>query len=1067
MKCGFRNHSHGAWWLHLPVPLKPTTFRSRFLFFSVITATVLSRSRHPSLYPAPNSPFCSTDPRGLAMTLQLPTESQIATDNAPALPDRSRYGKTVLVLGLASVLSAWVAPHNSIAGTVAGVTSGSLSVTETGSANYTVPIAIPPGIGGMQPSLALSYHSLRGNGIAGVGWDLSASSSINRCAQNLAQDGAIHGIDFSAKDRFCLDGQRLVAITGTYGADGTEYRTEIESFARIISHGTAGSGPLYFTVETKSGEVMEYGTSPDARLGVPGQGEIRLWSLNRIDDTVGNAVTYHYTEDAANSTYEIDRIEYTRNDQQGVSPQNEVRFIYESRPDKHTQYLAGTKLVSNKRLSAVEAYTSNGNALFLVKSYKLDYELSPTNSRSRLTSITECGPSNSCLRPIRLNWNAASFPWQLSTANRLPSNLLLGVGAGELRAGDLVDVNGDGLPDWVRSYIHYNGSNNRTTFLNTENGWQVDSAYRLPDYLYDLRGGGQKRGDFVDVNGDGLVDWVSAYRTSSGSTARRTYVNTGAGWQIDPNYQLPSIQYDQKGTPPLRRGEFLDVNGDGRVDWVMAFTTRSGSTSRATYLNTGTGWQIDAGYQPPSALLTNNPSPSNVDYQTTVGRMIDLNGDGLPDWLRLLTTSGQPSGAAYINTGSGWSADSRYNLPLTVNGQSVGMTFRFGHPIDVNGDGLTDWVNGYKSHSSVQVNRFTLLNTGKGWELSSAYKLPVYTNTFVTADDYGFVEAHEAHYGQFSDVNGDGLVDWMQAYLNGSGKYIKTYENTGNGWQANSVFNAPNVLFYDSRIGTARISALADVNGDGVVDAAFGASGWESLFPRDTYLGVSQDTDLLLSVTDSLDRTSTLEFASLINDTVYTKDHDAVFPVVDLQTPLYVVKSVSSDDGVGGQKITSYKYAGAKTHLQGRGFRGFRRVSATDQQTGVTTTIEYGQEFPFVARIISSSQSLTDGTTISTIANTWESLSLNGGATSWPYVAGSVSEYYEPNDGIGNAPVVSQTTTAVFDDYGNPTSMVTTTSELGQSFTDTTINTYTNDTTNWFLGLLLRSEVMRSRPGGP
>lgn len=31
---------------------------------------------------------------------------------------------------------------------------------------------------------------------------------------------------------------------GAYGADGTEYRTEIESYSRIISHGIAGgTGP--------------------------------------------------------------------------------------------------------------------------------------------------------------------------------------------------------------------------------------------------------------------------------------------------------------------------------------------------------------------------------------------------------------------------------------------------------------------------------------------------------------------------------------------------------------------------------------------------------------------------------------------------------------------------------------------------------------------------------------------------------------------------------------------------------------------------------------------------------
>jgi hypothetical protein len=39
-------------------------------------------------------------------------------------------------------------------------------------------------------------------------------------------DGAIGGVNYDGNDRFCLDGQRLVAITRTYGSDGAEYRTE-------------------------------------------------------------------------------------------------------------------------------------------------------------------------------------------------------------------------------------------------------------------------------------------------------------------------------------------------------------------------------------------------------------------------------------------------------------------------------------------------------------------------------------------------------------------------------------------------------------------------------------------------------------------------------------------------------------------------------------------------------------------------------------------------------------------------------------------------------------------------
>ena len=48
-----------------------------------------------------------------------------------------------------------------------GITEGQLSVSLTGGANYTIPIAVPPGINGVVPQIGLAYNSQSGNGIAG------------------------------------------------------------------------------------------------------------------------------------------------------------------------------------------------------------------------------------------------------------------------------------------------------------------------------------------------------------------------------------------------------------------------------------------------------------------------------------------------------------------------------------------------------------------------------------------------------------------------------------------------------------------------------------------------------------------------------------------------------------------------------------------------------------------------------------------------------------------------------------------------------------------------------------
>src|SRR5882672_11320706 len=209
--------------------------------------------------------------------------------------------------------------------TVAGAMPGSFRVTETGAAEYRIAIQVPPGIAGMEPRLALVYNSQAGNGLLGVGWNLEGLSSITRCPRTMAQDGVRGAINYDWNDRYCLDGQRLMAINGgVYGADGTEYRTERESFSKVISHDTAGSGPAWFKVWTKSGQILEYGNTADSRIEAQGKTTVRVWALNKASDTKGNFFTVTYAEDNANGDFFPTRIDYTGNAGASLSPYNSV-----------------------------------------------------------------------------------------------------------------------------------------------------------------------------------------------------------------------------------------------------------------------------------------------------------------------------------------------------------------------------------------------------------------------------------------------------------------------------------------------------------------------------------------------------------------------------------------------------------------------------------------------------------------------------------------------------------------------------------------------------------------------
>ncbi len=103
---------------------------------------------------------------------------------------------------------------------------GDLSVSLTGGASYTIPVANLPSVKGAVPNISLAYSSQSKNGVAGWGWNISGASSISRIPSTTFHDGVIDAIDFDDKDRFALDGQRLILTSGVYGADGAEYQTE-------------------------------------------------------------------------------------------------------------------------------------------------------------------------------------------------------------------------------------------------------------------------------------------------------------------------------------------------------------------------------------------------------------------------------------------------------------------------------------------------------------------------------------------------------------------------------------------------------------------------------------------------------------------------------------------------------------------------------------------------------------------------------------------------------------------------------------------------------------------------
>jgi hypothetical protein len=171
-------------------------------------------------------------------------------------------------------------------------------VSESGGAVCQLPLTAPAGTSGMAPKLSLGYNSQGSNGPLGVGWSLNGLSAITRCRATQAQDGFIEAVDFDAHDRFCLDGERLMAVQGEYGAEGTIYYTEQHTFQKIVSFLNPETKMPRFQAWTKTGLIFEYGFTADSSVEAQGRKDVMIWAVNKIQNTKGNCsevVNYYGT----------------------------------------------------------------------------------------------------------------------------------------------------------------------------------------------------------------------------------------------------------------------------------------------------------------------------------------------------------------------------------------------------------------------------------------------------------------------------------------------------------------------------------------------------------------------------------------------------------------------------------------------------------------------------------------------------------------------------------------------------------------------------------------------------
>ncbi len=626
--------------------------------------------------------------------------------------------------------------------------AGQPAVDNFGEFSYSIPITAPPGTAGMAPNLSLVYSSAAGDGFEGLGWSLAGLAGITRCPRTQTLDSIHGGVNYNGDDRFCFNGQRLMLITGTYGADGSTYGTYIDGKANVVEHcaSPCANGPDWFEVQLKYGSILQLGNTTDSKVLAVGKSVARAWLLNKRTDVKGNYFTVTYNNDTTNGQAYPQRIDYTGNATTTpvLSTHNSVQFVYAAsdRPDVVPIYKAGSLLQLTKLLTHIETF--NGSTMVL--DYRLGYEHGSATTHSRLKTLTQCDGSGSCLAPTTFTWQGGSGTLTPTTiANTLIAGAALGAG----------DFNGDGLTD-VMAF----GTTCPTggiVWLGTDTG-AFAAGNLTASYHYKAVSGGSllsysgplcfpsvryaTAASVVDFNAKGIADlFVSQIRDVDVVTD--PLVNDGTGNQSEAQPAPAGRQFSLLG----------DFNGDGRTDGF------DGAAQKA-YFSVGDGtFTADTAHTAASAGIagdfdgdgctdvlqqgaTNNvvyycnPAVATATAPNLTSSAVvsgDFNGDGITDLLAV----GVSSASLYLGTGTGFIS------PYTIPGSSTWHNYKIVAG-DWDGDGKTDIALLSQAASSQHL---IFLSSGSGFTQVATI------NT----------SAAETVTGAVADWNSDGADDlWIQ-----------------------------------------------------------------------------------------------------------------------------------------------------------------------------------------------------------------------------------------------------------------------------------------------------------------
>src|SRR3989339_352859 len=261
--------------------------------------------------------------------------------------------------------------------------------------------------------------------------------------------------------------------------------------------------------------------------------------------------------------------------------------------------------------------------------------------------------------------------------------------------------------------------NNHRSWLNTGHGWEPAPECWNPPLSFVRRLSNSSTGDMytqlVDVNGDGRADIVRSfgeyiyfgYISQFVGLNQEVFINNGNGWTLSSEWQMPLSLEPHYGI------RFVDFTCDGLVDIITEpnwppLTAFFEDYARA-WINNGKGWTAASAWASPAHIVTNAGSDNGV-------RFVDINNDGLVDIVQYVGGNDGPQKGVWLNTGSGWAEQDLSMLPPVrlIDRADDYRSYDEGVRLaDINGDGTVDLFQSQESNLAEYVNHYIYMYNSK------------------------------------------------------------------------------------------------------------------------------------------------------------------------------------------------------------------------------------------------------------------------------------------------------------------------------------------------------------------